>query len=171
MGAGRAGPDCSYSKINYGGRRRYRVNPAIEGGKSLRMGLTRELVRSYRTFSPLPRGQPPRRMRARAAGVAVSFLWHFPWGCPRWALPTTLPCGVRTFLPDLAIRATTRPTPANQQYSRVTSTAQGKNQVQSKFFSVRSDRRIRRCVKFKIQEATCDLVAGRGRRLNIEGRL
>jgi len=30
---------------------------------------------------------------------AVYFLWHFPWGCPRRALPGTLPCGARTFLP------------------------------------------------------------------------
>ena len=30
---------------------------------------------------------------------AVCFLWHFPWGCPRRALPGTLPCGARTFLP------------------------------------------------------------------------
>jgi hypothetical protein len=35
-----------------------------------------------------------------AAGcpVAVSSLWHFPAGHPGWALPTTLPCGARTFL-------------------------------------------------------------------------
>jgi len=26
------------------------------------------------------------------------FLWHFPWGRPRWALPSTLPGGARTFL-------------------------------------------------------------------------
>src|SRR5688500_3026194 len=30
--------------------------------------------------------------------VAVCFLWHFPAGCPGWELPTTLPCGARTFL-------------------------------------------------------------------------
>ena len=29
---------------------------------------------------------------------AVSFLWHFPWGFPRWPLTSTLLCGVRTFL-------------------------------------------------------------------------
>jgi hypothetical protein len=28
----------------------------------------------------------------------VSFLWHFPAGFPGSALPTTLPCDVRTFL-------------------------------------------------------------------------
>ncbi len=26
------------------------------------------------------------------------FLWHYPWGYPHWALPSTLPCGARTFL-------------------------------------------------------------------------
>jgi hypothetical protein len=30
---------------------------------------------------------------------AVSFLWHYPGPCGRWALPTTLPCEARTFLP------------------------------------------------------------------------
>ena len=54
-----------------------------------------EPVRSYRTFSPLPFD----KLRA------VSFLLHFPYpeGHPagRWALPTTVSCGGRTFLdPD-----------------------------------------------------------------------
>ena len=30
--------------------------------------------------------------------AAVYFLWHFPWGRPHWELPSTLPCGARTFL-------------------------------------------------------------------------
>jgi len=46
------------------------------------------LVSSYLTVSPLP------LLRA-----AVSSLWHCPWGRPPWALPSTLPCGARTFLP------------------------------------------------------------------------
>jgi len=29
---------------------------------------------------------------------AVCFLLHFPWDRSRWALPSTLPCGARTFL-------------------------------------------------------------------------
>ena len=29
---------------------------------------------------------------------AVCSLLHFPWGHPPWVLPSTLPCGVRTFL-------------------------------------------------------------------------
>src|SRR5262249_29365616 len=52
-------------------------------------GVTTSAVSSYLTISPLPtdRGRP-----------AVCFLLHFPWNRSRWALPTTLPCGVRTFL-------------------------------------------------------------------------
>ena len=34
-----------------------------------------------------------------ANGEAVCFLWHFPSSYPDWALPSALPCGVRTFLP------------------------------------------------------------------------
>ena len=45
------------------------------------------LVVSYTAVSPLP-----------PSPAAVCSLWHFPAGHPGWALPTTLPCGVRTFL-------------------------------------------------------------------------
>src|SRR3990172_6173569 len=34
-------------------------------------------------------------------GRAVSFLWHCPARRRDWALPSTLPCGVPTFLPDV----------------------------------------------------------------------
>ncbi len=59
--------------------------------------VTTRAVRSYRTFSPLP----PAR-----AGSAVCFLWHFPWARAPQALPGTLSCGARTFLP--AANATER---------------------------------------------------------------
>src|SRR5690606_1288442 len=39
--------------------------------------------------------------------VAVCFLWHFPAGHPGSVLPTTLPCGARTFLDG--DRSPTRP--------------------------------------------------------------
>jgi len=39
-------------------------------------------------FHPYPRTDPG----------AVCFLWHYPAGHPGSALPTTLPCGARTFL-------------------------------------------------------------------------
>jgi len=66
----------------------------------LRMGFTepsgspRMLVRSYRTVSPLP----VRRLPRRTSPSAVCSLLHFPAGHPDWALPSILPCGVRTFL-------------------------------------------------------------------------
>jgi hypothetical protein len=43
-----------------------------------------ELLPHHFTLTPKSRG-----------GV---FLWHFPSGCPAWALPSTLPGGARTFL-------------------------------------------------------------------------
>ena len=46
-------------------------------------------------FHPHPHlGEP----RGSPKPLAVCSLWHCPAGCPGWALPTTLPCGVRTFL-------------------------------------------------------------------------
>jgi hypothetical protein len=51
--------------------------------------VTRPLVRSYRTVSPLP---------SRLRGAAVCSLWHCPAGRPDWPLASTLPCGGRTFL-------------------------------------------------------------------------
>src|SRR3712207_642296 len=60
----------------------------------------RALVVSYTTVSPLP------------PEGAVFSLWHFPAGHPGWALPTTLPCGVRTFLvedPGRTLDAAARP--------------------------------------------------------------
>ena len=42
-------------------------------------------------------------LTARAwARVAVCFLLHFPWPRGRWALPITMSCGARTFLPPSA---------------------------------------------------------------------
>ena len=53
--------------------------------------------------SRLARGRPltacPWRSPEGASRRAVSFLCHFPSGCPDRALPGALPCGVRTFLP------------------------------------------------------------------------
>ena len=36
--------------------------------------------------------------------VGGVFLWHFPAGFPGSALPTTVPCGVRTFLEGDVLR-------------------------------------------------------------------
>ncbi len=53
------------------------------------------LVVSYTTVSPLP---PYGAGRWPAPGEAVCFLWHCPAGRPGSVLPTTVPCGARTFL-------------------------------------------------------------------------
>ena len=45
--------------------------------------VTRPLVRSYRTISPLPANS-----EKPAGGL---FLLRFPWGCPLWELPSALP--------------------------------------------------------------------------------
>jgi len=50
--------------------------------------VTTRAVSSYLAISTLP----------GPYGPAVYFLWHFPRGHPQFALRTTLPCGVRTFL-------------------------------------------------------------------------
>jgi len=42
---------------------------------------------------------------------AVCSLWHFPWGHPRSALPTILPCGARTFLSPRQKRGKRSPGP------------------------------------------------------------
>jgi len=46
--------------------------------------LSMLLVRSYRTFAPLP----------KSGGM---FLWHFPHGHPHWALPSSLAFGSPDF--------------------------------------------------------------------------
>ncbi|GAA3313053.1 hypothetical protein GCM10017710_16290 [Arthrobacter ramosus] len=56
---------------------------------------------SYTTVSPLPAACLCWHKQARA----VCSLWHWPAGYPEWALPTTLPCGARTFLEPLTWRA------------------------------------------------------------------
>ena len=52
------------------------------GGVYHAVPVAGDAVRSYRTLSPLPAG--------RKAAPAVCFLWHFPWGRPRRALPGTV---------------------------------------------------------------------------------
>ena len=61
--------------------------------------VTAAAVRSYRTFSPLPWLPPAALLRVGERPLAVCFLWHCPWGCPRWPLATAVPCPARTFLP------------------------------------------------------------------------
>jgi len=61
--------------------------------------VTRPLVRSYRTVSPLPFPN----------GKGGLSLWHFPSRRRAWALPSTLPGGARTFLSPISRRAAARP--------------------------------------------------------------
>src|SRR5947207_11472816 len=67
--------------------------------------VTRPLVSSYLTVAPLPR-------RGGLFSVALSA------GRPAWALPSTLPCGVRTFLDPVTRAAAARPAPPGPAYGR-----------------------------------------------------
>ena len=58
-------------------------------------------------FHPHPHSHEP---RGSSEPLAVCSLWHCPAGYPGWALPTTLPCGVRTFLGALCKGRRDRPT-------------------------------------------------------------
>src|ERR1700677_1004004 len=86
---------------------RSRREPAVPLLTLLRVGFTEPpqspaaLVVSYTAVSPLPRWRG-----------AVCFLWHYSAGHPGSALPTTLPCGARTFLDARSYppAATARPT-------------------------------------------------------------
>ena len=51
------------------------------------------LVRSYRTFAPLPVHE------TKLQAIGGVFLWHYPHGHPHWALPSKFDhLGARTFL-------------------------------------------------------------------------
>ena len=67
---------------------------------------------SYLTVSPLPRLRNGTDEPLRAVAEAVCFLWHFPYPGrkrpERWALPTTAPFGVRTFLRGTTFRTGNR---------------------------------------------------------------
>jgi len=56
-----------------------------------------------------------RQSRKSAGRSAVCFLWHFPWLRSRWALPTTLSCGARTFLGTPTSRSPAITWPAPQR--------------------------------------------------------
>src|SRR5688572_13407029 len=68
-------------------------------------GSPRALVVSYTAVSPLPPA-------TRRPSAAVCSLWHCPAGHPGWVLPTTLPCGARTFLGERLRGGTRRDRPA-----------------------------------------------------------
>jgi len=69
-------------------------SPGLAPGRGLpSRHLSMPLVRSYRTFAPLPvRGALP-------PAIGGVFLWHCPHGVPHWALPSRPGhSGARTFL-------------------------------------------------------------------------
>jgi hypothetical protein len=62
------------------------------GGVCLAAGITASagsLLHYLFTLTPL-----------RTAQEAIRSLLHLPSGCPAWPLASTVPCGVRTFLPS-----------------------------------------------------------------------
>ena len=76
----------------------------------LRVGFTKllmsppRLVSSYLTVSPLPSWT-----KKTSSLWAVYSLRHFPARCRDWALPSTLSCGARTFLPFCCFRTSDHP--------------------------------------------------------------
>ncbi len=84
-------------------------------------GVATAAVRSYRTFSPLPSRWVRPHAAAGRTGIRRSiFCDTFPrpklsrisaFAPNGWALPTTVPCGVRTFLPPARRGPTARPFP------------------------------------------------------------
>jgi len=78
------------------------------GGVYLAVPVAGGAVRSYRTLSPLPAD--------RSLGApAVYFLWHFPWGCPRRALPGTMFPWSPDFPPLASFPITRSSHPANRR--------------------------------------------------------
>ena len=85
------------------------VHPRIVGGPPIRAGPPAVTVRPFLTLLQVGFTEPRRSPAVLVVScttvsplplprAAVSFLWHCPAGCPGWVLPTTLPCGARTFL-------------------------------------------------------------------------
>ena len=68
------------------------------------------VCRAGRVTSPAGERLPHRFTLTASCETAVCFLRHFPYPRGRWALPTTLPCGARTFLERPKSRATVPPT-------------------------------------------------------------
>ncbi len=106
----------------------------------LRVGFTEPpqspaaLVVSYTTVSPLP----------RAGRGAVCFLWHCPAGHPGSVLPTTLPCGARTFLDAAPLGATPRPPGRLARYQKGYSVRRAPRCRSSLSSACRCGRRLRR---------------------------
>ena len=67
------------------------------------------LVRSYRTFAPLPVEELGHKA-IQNLPMGGMFLWHYPHGRPHWALPSKFGLwGARTFLKFAATGANLQP--------------------------------------------------------------
>src|SRR5690554_4973300 len=78
------------TRIQRGPRQRIPIWSCSRWGLPSPWTVASHAVRSYRTISPLP---------ADEGAEAGSVLLHFPPARAAQALPGTLPCGARTFLP------------------------------------------------------------------------
>jgi hypothetical protein len=104
---------CSYPRAQAGTPSSTRARPAPPRGHqpilpSSRWGLPSHLGHPRCWWSLTPPFHPYRR----TGPAAVYFLWHFPAGRPGSVLPTTLPCGARTFLSGTWSPRTRRGRPA-----------------------------------------------------------
>jgi hypothetical protein len=72
------------------------ARPCSGWGLSSRRGHPRRWCALTAPFHPYLCG--PSSHGVAEPPSAVCSLWHFPAGRPDWVLPSTLPCGVRTFL-------------------------------------------------------------------------
>ena len=83
-------PRAAYPGARAGSPRTHPVWPCSRWGLPSRAGHPARwwsLTPPFHPYRPCPAARP-----------AVCSLWHCPAGHPGWALPTTAPCGVRTFL-------------------------------------------------------------------------
>jgi len=96
------------------------VRTALRGGRLL--DLAPGGVYRAATVARRAGGLLHHRFTLTAAGAAaVCSLWHCPAGCPGWVLPTTSPCGARTFLdahPKVYAAAARPAHPRRQGYRR-----------------------------------------------------
>ena len=111
-------------------------------------------VRSYRTVSTLPPA------RHAGDGMAVYFLWHFPWGRPRRALPGTVP----PWSPDF-------PLPAQPRKAAIRPSGQGNVGRCAAFVKARSPLPLGTSTKKLAASRSCVLRDAPSRRPQHEGSL
>jgi hypothetical protein len=90
------GPPASLSGLAPGGV--CRAAPVARDAGGLLLHRFTLACSRTRRFEEIRLSEPPAGFRRSLPSSAVCSLLHFPSGHPAWALPSTLPCGVRTFL-------------------------------------------------------------------------